>query len=132
MVQQDKPATASPAAAPGRDVIRMVGLHKVYNSATNPVHALRGIELNIPEQRFVAIMGASGSGKSTLLNILGCLDVPTDGEYFIDEQATSTLNNEQLAALRNRDIGFIFQNFNLLTRSTALENVELPMVYRGI
>ena len=113
-------------------MLRTVDLHKVYQTGENRVHALRGLNLVVPARRFVAIMGASGSGKSTLLNIIGCLDVPTQGEYYIDDQPTSTMNNEQLAEIRNRDIGFIFQNFNLLTRSTALENVELPMVYRGV
>jgi putative ABC transport system ATP-binding protein len=96
------------------------------------IRALDGVSLAVEGGRFVVIMGASGSGKSTLLNILGCLDVPTKGEYEIDGQPISRLDNEQLAALRNRDIGFIFQNFNLLSRSTALENCELPMIYRAV
>jgi putative ABC transport system ATP-binding protein len=127
---------ASSAGAPhphnGTPVIRAADLHKVYDLGLNRVHALRGVSFSVAAGEFVSIMGASGSGKSTLLNVLGCLDVPTSGEFEIDGQPTAALDNEQLAALRNRDIGFIFQNFNLLTRSTALENVELPMVYRGL
>ncbi|MCK6482693.1 MAG: ABC transporter ATP-binding protein [Phycisphaerae bacterium] len=129
---QTAPAAPGRAAAPRPDVIRLEKLHKVYVTGANSVHALRGVDLAVPEGQFLAIMGASGSGKSTMLNVLGCLDVPTSGDYLIDGSPTSKLNNEELAALRNSRIGFIFQNFNLLTRSTALENVELPMIYGGI
>jgi len=122
----------NPAAAAAHDVVRAIDLHKIYDTGGNRVHALRGITFVVRSGEFVSIMGASGSGKSTLLNILGCLDVPTSGEFAIEGQRTAALDNEQLAELRNRDIGFIFQNFNLLHRSTALENVELPMVYRGV
>jgi len=113
-------------------MVRLAALHKIYDSGANAVHALRGLDLDIPEGQFIAIMGASGSGKSTLLNILGALDVPTKGIYSIAGQVTSNLDRDELAALRNTYIGFIFQNFNLLARSTAVENVELPMVYAGI
>lgn len=113
-------------------VIELRALEKVYDSGDNAVHALRGLNVDIPEGQYVAIMGASGSGKSTLLNILGALDVPTRGTYRLAGQITSNLDRDELATLRNTYIGFIFQNFNLLTRSTALENVELPMVYAGV
>ena len=113
-------------------MVQLRDLHKTYDSGANSVHALRGLNVDIPEGRFVSIMGASGSGKSTLLNLLGALDVPTKGIFRIAGQVTSDLSRDELAALRNTYIGFIFQNFNLLTRSTALENVELPMVYAGV
>jgi len=112
-------------------MIDLIDLHKIYDSGFNRVHALRGLNLRVPTGHYVAIMGASGSGKSTLLNILGCLDVPTSGSYRLDDRATESLNRDELARLRNSHIGFIFQNFNLLHRSTALENVALPMVYAG-
>jgi putative ABC transport system ATP-binding protein len=111
-------------------VIELRELHKIYEAGD--VHALRGLHLDIAEGEYLAIMGASGSGKSTLLNILGALDVPTRGSYRLAGQVTSNLSRDELATLRNTYIGFIFQNFNLLTRSTALENVELPMVYAGV
>jgi putative ABC transport system ATP-binding protein len=114
-----------------RVLVRLRRLHKTYDAGGTPVHALRGLDLDIPEGQFIAIMGASGSGKSTLLNVLGALDVPTRGDYELAGKATSRMTRDQLAELRNTYIGFIFQNFNLLTRSTALENVELPMVYAG-
>lgn len=114
-------------------VVRIRDLHKVYDvGEAGGVHALRGLNVDIPEGQYVAIMGASGSGKSTLLNILGALDVPTQGEFQLAGQITSKLTRDELAKLRNTYIGFVFQNFNLLTRSTALENCELPMVYAGV
>jgi ABC-type lipoprotein export system ATPase subunit len=113
-------------------MVRLRCLEKVYDAGDNPVRALAGIDADIPEGQFVAIMGASGSGKSTLLNILGALDVPTRGTYHLAGRETSRLSRDELAAIRNTTIGFIFQNFNLLTRSTAAENVELPMVYAGV
>lgn len=112
-------------------VIRLRELHKIYDTGGTAVHALRGLNVDIPEGQFIAIMGASGSGKSTLLNILGALDVPSQGLYELAGNASSKMTRDQLAQLRNTYIGFIFQNFNLLARSTALENVELPMVYAG-
>jgi putative ABC transport system ATP-binding protein len=114
-----------------RHMVELITLHKIYDSGYNPVHALRGLSLAIPTGQFIAIMGASGSGKSTLLNILGCLDVPTSGSYRFNGRATETLSPDELAHVRNSQIGFVFQNFNLLHRSTALENVALPMVYAG-
>lgn len=112
-------------------MIELINLHKVYDSGFNKVHALRGLNVSARGGDFVAIMGASGSGKSTLLNILGCLDVATSGSFRFDGRATEPLSRDELAHLRNHHIGFIFQNFNLLHRSTALENVALPMVYAG-
>ncbi|NNU42313.1 ABC transporter ATP-binding protein [Ramlibacter montanisoli] len=108
------------------------GLTKVYATGGQTVHALRGVSIAIEAGEFVAIMGASGSGKSTLMNILGCLDRPTAGAYQLAGEPVETMAADQLAAVRNRRIGFVFQQFNLLPRTTALENVELPMVYAGV
>jgi putative ABC transport system ATP-binding protein len=109
-------------------VIRLEDLHKVYESGDVAVHAVRGVTLTIGRGEFVAIMGASGSGKSTLMNLLGCLDRSTRGRYLLDGADVATLDRDDLAALRNRKLGFVFQGFNLLSRTTALENVELPML----
>jgi len=111
------------------NVIETKQLVKTYASGTNEVHALRGIDLSVEKGELVAIMGASGSGKSTLMNLLGCLDTPTSGSYAIDGTSVEGLDRNQLADLRNQKIGFVFQGFNLLSRTTALENVELPMLY---
>ncbi|MET9229269.1 ABC transporter ATP-binding protein [Lentzea sp. NPDC003310] len=113
-------------------VIEVRDLRKTYGSGDTAVHALRGLDLTVEKGEYLAIMGASGSGKSTLLNILGCLDVPSGGKYLLDGIDTGEFDEEQLSLLRNRKIGFVFQSFNLVPRTTALTNVELPLVYAGV
>jgi putative ABC transport system ATP-binding protein len=113
-------------------VIQLDHIHKTYTMGDVEVHALRGISLAINEGEFVAIMGTSGSGKSTMMNIIGCLDRPTKGRYILDGQDVSELSKDERADIRNRKLGFVFQGFNLLSRTSALENVELPMLYAGL
>ncbi|HOB22730.1 MAG TPA: ABC transporter ATP-binding protein, partial [Bacillota bacterium] len=113
-------------------LIKLKDVTKIYKVGTETVYALRGISFEIKQGEFVAIMGPSGSGKSTCMNILGCLDRPTSGEYYLNGKLVSNLTDGELAKVRNRELGFVFQNFNLLSRSTALENVELPLFYRGM
>ena len=115
-----------------RPVIELDHLHKTYTMGDVEVHALRGISLTIREGEFVAIMGTSGSGKSTTMNIIGCLDRPTKGSYILDGQDVSAMSKDERADIRNKKIGFVFQGFNLLSRTSALENVELPMLYAGV
>lgn len=113
-------------------LIRLEGVKKVYKMGKTDVHALRGVDLSIDPLEYVAIMGPSGSGKSTILNILGMLDLPSEGSYFFDGTDVTEFNDARLAAMRNRKVGFIFQTFNLLPRTTALGNVELPLMYAGL
>ena len=113
-------------------LIELRAVTKVYGSGTAAVHALAGVDLTIGEREFVAIMGPSGSGKSTLMNMIGCLDSPNGGEYWLNGHRVSELGDDELARIRNKEIGFVFQTFNLLPRATALHNVELPLVYAGI
>ena len=110
-------------------VVQLEDIHKIYDSGEVPVHAVRGVSLTIQRGEFVAVMGASGSGKSTLMNLLGCLDRPSRGRYLLDGTDVSGLDRNELADLRNQKLGFVFQGFNLLARTTARENVELPMLY---
>ena len=125
-VQSETESSTAPSSA---DLIRVEEVHKYYELGETRVHALRGVSLTIPRGEFVAIMGASGSGKSTFMNLLGCLDRPSSGRYLLEGTDVSRLDKRALAAIRNRKLGFVFQGFNLLARTTALENVELPTLY---
>lgn len=118
--------------AEGRFMIRINDMYKIYKMGDIEVRALNGVSLNVKPKEFVSIIGPSGSGKSTLMNMIGCLDVATKGEYFLDGKEVINLSENELAAIRNEKIGFIFQGFNLLNKLTALENVELPLIYRGV
>ncbi len=114
-----------------KEIIRLDGIRRYFKVGNEEVHALRGVSFTIYDGEFVTIMGTSGSGKSTLLNLLGCLDTPTSGEYYLDGVSVRTMGKNDRARLRNRKIGFVFQNYNLLPKTTALENVELPLLYNS-
>jgi putative ABC transport system ATP-binding protein len=126
------PVAPSPMAATDGVLIRAEELWRSYVMGTEEIHALRGVSFTIDPGEYVAIMGPSGSGKSTLMNLIGCLDTPSKGSYILRGKVVSEMNDDELAEVRNREIGFVFQTFNLLPRASALHNVELPMVYAGI
>lgn len=114
------------------EIIRLTDIGRRYVMGMEEIHAIKSISVNINRNEYVALMGPSGSGKSTLMNIIGCLDTPSKGQYILNQTDVSRMNDEQLAEIRNKEIGFVFQTFNLLPRSTALENVALPLVYAGV
>ena len=117
---------------PGPLVIEIEDVTKVYEMGSETIHALRGVSLKIRRNEYLAIMGPSGSGKSTMMNMLGCLDTPTEGKYEFNGKNVASMDDDELATIRNREIGFVFQTFNLLPRSTSLSNVELPLIYAGL
>jgi putative ABC transport system ATP-binding protein len=119
------------ANANGEVLIHIEDLWKTYQMGTEEIHALRGVTFTIPRRSYVAIMGPSGSGKSTMMNLIGCLDTPTKGKYFLNTRLVSEMDDDELAHIRNKEIGFVFQTFNLLPRASALHNVELPLIYNG-
>ncbi len=129
VIRMSSPGVSAP---PASSMIFTDDLWKTYEMGSEQVHALRGVNLRIERNEYVAIMGPSGSGKSTLMNLIGCLDSPTKGQYWLNQQRVSELTDDDLARIRNKEIGFVFQTFNLLARATALHNCELPLIYAGI
>jgi putative ABC transport system ATP-binding protein len=122
----------TPLAHQSEAVIRFEGIERVYHMGGETIYALRGVDLCIAPNEYTAVMGASGSGKSTMMNVIGCLDSPTAGNYWLNGKLVSAMNDKQLARARNQEIGFVFQTFNLLARMTALHNVEVPLIYAGL
>jgi putative ABC transport system ATP-binding protein len=132
-VTAERQVVLTATGAPSKDwVIVTRGLKRYYDMGGEVVRALRGVDIGVRRNEYVAIMGPSGSGKSTLMNLIGCLDTPTEGEYWLNGQLVSTMSDDELARVRNKEIGFVFQTFNLLPRASALHNVELPLVYAGV
>jgi len=115
-----------------KSLISMRNIWKTYQMGTEKVHALHGVSFDIPRGEYIAIIGPSGSGKSTLMNLIGCLDTPSEGEYWLNSKNVSEMDDDELARIRNQEVGFVFQTFNLLARATALHNVELPLIYGGV
>src|SRR3954465_13457333 len=132
MISPHAPTTGRQIRTPGKIVIDIEGVTKLYKMGTEIIRALRGVNLRIHRNEYLAIMGPSGSGKSTLMNMLGCLDTPTAGHYQFSGKDVANMVDDELADIRNREIGFVFQTFNLLPRSNALHNVELPLIYAGL
>lgn len=131
--ENGKPHTNGGAqAAPGQALISMNNIWKTYQMGVEELHALRGVSFEVQKGEYLAIIGPSGSGKSTLMNLIGCLDSPTQGDYWINGHLVSDMTDDDLARIRNKEIGFVFQTFNLLARATALHNVELPLIYAGM
>jgi putative ABC transport system ATP-binding protein len=137
LVSPAEPAVISAPATPKQphdtnSLISMRDIWKTYQMGSEQVHALHGVSFDIPKGEYIAIIGPSGSGKSTLMNLIGCLDTPTSGEYWLNGKNVSEMDDDELARIRNQEVGFVFQTFNLLARATALHNVELPLIYGGI
>src|SRR3981081_4389852 len=137
LVSDSAPAGLPAESQPGRphdvnSLISMLDIWKTYQMGSEQVHALHGVSFDIPKGEYIAIIGPSGSGKSTLMNLIGCLDTPSSGEYWLNVKNVAEMDDDELARIRNQEVGFVFQTFNLLARATALHNVELPLIYGGI